>query len=333
MSLTRRSFLAGTGLAIVAGKRGRADDLSTPVAAAADARDGLARLRQLFDDPPPSARPMTRWWWFGGAVTADEITRELVFMRDAGLRGAEIQPVYPLAPDDPARSVRNLRYFTEDWWEAVRHAVREARRLSLQLDFTPGSGWPYGGPFVPVNLAARRLRALSKDVTGPRAFAWDLTPHVGGDERVIAVVAVPLAAGREPDLSRAQVLAGQPRTETNRDLGNRLSVEGWPVDAGDWRVFAFLDTPTGQQVKRATLGMEGYVLDHHSREAMDLFLRAAGDGAIDAVRSAGDPPFGSVFCDSLEVYGADWTPGLPDEFRARRGYAIEPLLPALWSDE
>src|SRR5262245_11935060 len=112
--LSRRSFLAGTGLAIVAGRRGAADDaVGTPRAEAAPGRDGIGRLRQLFDDPPPSARPMTRWWWFGGAVTPEEITRELVFMRDAGLRGAEIQPVYPLVPDDPVRKVRNLRYFTE----------------------------------------------------------------------------------------------------------------------------------------------------------------------------------------------------------------------------
>ena len=35
---------------------------------------------------------------------------------------------------------------------------------------------------------------------------------------------------------------------------------------------------------------------------------------------------GSVFCDSLEIYGSDWTPGLPDEF-ARDFKAPEPTLP------
>ena len=35
---------------------------------------------------------------------------------------------------------------------------------------------------------------------------------------------------------------------------------------------------------------------------------------------------GSVFCDSLEVYGADWTPRLPAEFARRRGYEIVPVL-------
>ena len=34
-----------------------------------------------------------------------------------------------------------------------------------------------------------------------------------------------------------------------------------------------------------------------------------------------------MFCDSLEVYGADWTSALLDEFRTRRGYDLRPLLP------
>ena len=111
---------------------------------------------------------MTRWWWFGGAVTPAEITRELTFMRDAGLGGAEIQPLYPLAVDDAARGIRNLRYFTDEWYEVLRHTIREGRRLGLEIDFTLGSGWPYGGPFIPTSLSARRLAVLTRDVVGRR---------------------------------------------------------------------------------------------------------------------------------------------------------------------
>jgi hypothetical protein len=93
---------------------------------------------------------MTRWWWFGGAVTPDEITRELTLMKEAGLRGVELQPVYPVEVDDPQRGVRNIRYFSQDWFDCLRHTAKEATRLGLQFDFTLGSGWPYGGPFIPI---------------------------------------------------------------------------------------------------------------------------------------------------------------------------------------
>jgi hypothetical protein len=37
----------------------------------------------------------------------------------------------------------------------------------------------------------------------------------------------------------------------------------------------------------------------------------------------------AIFCDSLEVYDADWTADLLEQFRARRGYDLRPLLP-IW---
>ena len=197
----------------------------------------------------------------------------------------------------------------------LRHAVREARRLGLQLDFTLGSGWPYGGPFIPTNLAARRLRVLSQDVAGPREFSWDLTPQLIGDDRLVAVVVAPVVPGLELDLARAQVLGDQPTRELAQGVRRGSFVRARVAD-GAWRVMVFLDSPTGQQVKRPTLGMEGHVLDHHSAEAMALFLRAAGDRVMDALAPEGAPPFHSVFCDSLEVYGADWTEDFVAEFRS-----------------
>jgi hypothetical protein len=65
------------------------------------------------------------------------------------------------------------------------------------------------------------------------------------------------------------------------------------------------------------------VLDHYSAAATDAHLKAVGDPMLDAV---GSELVGSVFCDSLEVYGADWTPRLPAEFDRRRGYDILPVL-------
>ena len=288
-------------------------------------------MRGVFTAPPEAGKPMTRWWWFGGAVTPEEVTRELTFMKQAGLRGAEIQPVYPVAMDDSARGIRNLNYFSEEFLAVVRHAVREARRLKLQLDFTLGSGWPYGGPFIPTSLAARRLRVLSQDVVGPKDYSWNLTPHLAGDDRVVRVVATPVFPDARLDVARSRVLADQPKPGIAQGV-RRGSFVRTRVEDGTWRLMVFLDSPTGQLVKRPTVGMEGYVLDHHSREASALFLRAAGDRVMNALASEGAAPFHSVFCDSLEVYGADWTQDFLAEFEKRRGYDLAPYLPALFHD-
>jgi hypothetical protein len=65
------------------------------------------------------------------------------------------------------------------------------------------------------------------------------------------------------------------------------------------------------------------VLDHYSAAATQAHLHAVGDPLLDAVPAE---LVGSVFCDSLEVYGADWTPRLPAEFARRRGYDLLSLL-------
>ena len=57
------------------------------------------------------------------------------------------------------------------------------------------------------------------------------------------------------------------------------------------------------------------MLDHYSAAAIEAHLQAVGDLMLDAVPAE---LVGSVFCDSLEVYGSDWTATLPAEF-ARGG--------------
>jgi hypothetical protein len=326
--------LGATGLGLAAGVHANTAAPTAASGATADetTTDKLAALRETFLNPPYTAKPMTRWWWFGGAATPEEITRELEMMREAGLRGVELQPVYPVEVDDPKRGIHNVRFFSQEWFDLVRHTAKETKRLGLQFDLTLGSGWPYGGPFIPVELSARRLRVLMQDAAGPSEFTWDLSPELVGEERVVAVVATPVLASQQPDVSRSQVITDQIGEITAHNMPIGMGLSRWPVPAGEWRIMVFIDSPTGMQVKRPTVGMEGYVLDHFRREALDLFLRAVGDRTLEELKSLGFPAINSVFCDSLEVFGADWTPKFMEEFRKRRGYDLAAYLPALWQD-
>jgi hypothetical protein len=331
-SYSRRQFITRTGLAgLAASWTGRqavpenrqAEDVEGPI------ENGWEKLKAVFLEPPQSARPLTRWWWFGGAITPEEITRELTLMREAGIGGVELQPVYPLEVDDPHRGIRNTRYFSEEFNELLRHTVRETRRLGLQFDLTLGSGWPYGGPFIPVNRAARQLRVLSRNVAGPGQLSWDLSAEIQEDENIIAAVATPVLPSGKPDLAHSLVITNQIRTHSKEREITFRGFDQAELPSGLWSVQVFLDVPTLMQVKRPTLGMEGYVIDHHSREAMSLFLDAAGNQVIDQLKSVANPPLHSAFCDSLEVYGADWTTHFITEFQRRRGYDFRPYLPAL----
>ena len=314
---TRRRFLSFTGGASIA-------PTVTRYAAAADVKS----LQAAFLNPPADARPKTRWWWFGGAITPDEITRELTFMRDAGIGGVELQPVYPVAADDPKYGIRNTPYFSDAWFDLVRHTARETERLALQFDFTLGSGWSYGGPFVPVELAARRLRFFHQTIEGPAHGSFDflLGQLVEGDE-VECALAAPVLPSGTLDITQSKVLA------RGREAAHlAFSPAAWQVPAGKWVLMLFVNAPTRQQVKRPTIGMEGFVLDHFNAKSLAVFLTAVGDRTFRDLESAAVRPIHSVFCDSLEVYGADWTNALLHEFQQRRGYDLAPYLPALWQN-
>jgi len=88
----------------------------------------------------------------------------------------------------------------------------------------------------------------------------------------------------------------------------------------------FVLSHTRQQVKRAAVGAEGWVLDPFSHDAVATHLKAVGEPLVKAFGAT--PPY-AIFSDSLEAYGADWTPSLPAEFLKRRGYDLIPHLAEL----
>jgi len=107
-----------------------------------------------------------------------------------------------------------------------------------------------------------------------------------------------------------------------------------PLKPGEELVATFGDRavvsmPTGMMVKRASIGDEGLVLDHYSRRALQTHLDAVGEKLWNAVKG---PGIRSFWCDSLEVFQANWTPRFLDEFARRRGYDLKPLLPLLFGE-
>lgn len=82
---------------------------------------------------------------------------------------------------------------------------------------------------------------------------------------------------------------------------------------------------TKQKVKRAAPGGEGWVVDHFDRDAVAHYL----DRFEQAFATSGVPYPHTFFNDSYEVYQANWTPRLFDEFQKRRGYDLREKLPEL----
>jgi alpha-L-rhamnosidase len=278
--------------------------------------DSVASLRQEFLNPPDDARIMMRWWWFGPALEDEELARELGTMKEGGIGGVEIQPVYALALDDPGKGIRNGPYLSDDFLRSVSFANQTARQLGLRVSITLGSGWPYGGPHIPVTQAAGKLRLATASL--PAGADRMALPALENGESLLAAFVVAGTTAKYDPLAAKRV--------SLPEVGARaLSVPA--VSDAERVVLFFISSRTGQQVKRAAVGAEGFVLDHFDRAAIEHHLHYAGERLMQAF---GDQPPVSVFSDSLEVYESDWTPNFLSEFERRRGYDLTPYLPELF---
>ncbi len=302
----------------------------------------IASLRAGFANPPNEARPMVRWWWFGTAVVKPEILRELQQMKADGIQGAELAFEYPQVLDDPAKGLKNLPFLSPEMLDDVAYAQAEGRKLGLRIDLTLCSGWPYGGPKTTLAEAVTRIRVAQ--VAVPAGASSVAAPSLAEGEsliatdiaEIVATPAVPAAApAREPGgagtfAGRGGRTAGPPPPAYDAASAKPLVVTGTsaavtPSDKPRTALF-FILGHTKQQVKRAAVGAEGYVLDPFSHVAVADYLKDVGGPLIGAFGTT--PPY-AIFSDSLEAYGADWTPNLPAEFQKRRGYDLIPHLPEL----
>ncbi|ADW68273.1 glycosyl hydrolase [Granulicella tundricola] len=270
----------------------------------------VAAVERGFVSPPNEAKPMVRWWWFGPAVEKPEIRRELEQMKADGLGGAELAFVYPEVLDDAAKGLKNEAFLSPGMLGAVTYAQAEGRRLGLRIDLTLCSGWPYGGPATTLEEAAGRLRMVALPLANG---ALPMVKLGDGDQVVGRFVA-------QGDAKKWDAATAKPVTDGAVPAGSSSS--------SDRVALFFVAGHTKQMVKRAAVGAEGYVLDPFSKEAVATHLKAVGEPLVKAF--GGTPPY-AIFSDSLEAYGADWTPKLPEEFKKRRGYDLMVHLPELWA--
>jgi hypothetical protein len=165
-------------------------------------------------------------------------------------------------------------------------------------------------PLYPRGLATMRLRSDSHELAPGRTTVSRPVPYEG-ESLIAAFIAQGALGDTEVDSFHELDLMG----------GGEIRV---PNGEGPRTLVFFFSSPTRQLVKRAALGAEGYVLDHYNQAAIETHLREAGDNLLKAAMPGS---IHSIFCDSLEVHSATWTADLLSEFRKRRGYDLQPLLP------
>lgn len=284
------------------------------------------QVKYQLAHPRKEARNRTRWWWYGCAVDKEEIKRELDIMLAAQIGGVELQVLYPLEPDNAESGIRNHEYLSPGFMDMIRFAAEEAALRGMQFDLTLGSSWPFGGPFIPEELCGQNVLPFTMDVQGPCRFSKDLTTVIYG--KVVGAV-----IGKMED---AQMLPDSITDITERVEDKYLF--NWPwgtqikeleVPKGLHKIVLFVSSDKKQRVLKPLRGGEGLIIDHNRKDSLRAFLEIGGDSIAEAV---GEGKIQNFFCDSIEVFGHNWTDIIYEEFRKRRGYELRPFIYALWGE-
>ncbi|MFT4093222.1 MAG: glycosyl hydrolase [Niabella sp.] len=156
------------------------------------------QLYQVFLHPPKKAKPWVYWYWMRSSVTREGITADLEAMKQAGIGGAYLMTIRKT--ENPPYINPPVVPLTPEWWQIVRFALSEARRLGIELAMTPCDGWALaGGPWITPELSMQKVVWTKTAIQGGRTFCGLLKqPETYKDYyKDIAVYAYPSPKGSD----------------------------------------------------------------------------------------------------------------------------------------
>jgi hypothetical protein len=148
-------------------------------------------LEQAFRNPPESTKPWVYWYWINDHISKEGITKDLEAMAKAGIGEALIGNIVDVT--NP-RYFGNIGVLSNEWWDCVVHAIKEAERLGIKVGMFNCPGWSQsGGPWVKPEEAMRYLHTKEYQVSGGKKLKMKLENLVAHFQRV-AIQAYPAPA-------------------------------------------------------------------------------------------------------------------------------------------
>lgn len=287
------------------------------------AGDTVDSLYSLFKNPPVEAKPFVRWWWNGDRLSKEEIIRQLDVMKAGGIGGVEINPIALPGENDPM-GIPAIEWLSPEWIEMVKVALKAAEERGMICDIIVGSGWPFGAEFLTKEEQTQLMTLTSHQVKGAGTVRFNVkellkeaSPHIHSqyDGMTMELYGLRLAPLEMDTFAPAKEIPFDKNAEI-------LEIE---VPEGEYILYALVKVIGFQAVINGAPGAAGPVLNHYNREAVDKFLNRMSDKLFPAIQ--GLKGFRAMFCDSMELEGANWCHDFAGEFKKRAGYDIEPYLP------
>lgn len=313
----------------------------------------------LFKNPSQQYGIRCWWWWLNGNVTKEAITRDLEEMKAKGFSGACIFDAGGQNQRGNGDVPEGPLWGSPEWKALYLHAINEADRLGLVMSLSIQSGWNLGGPDVKPEEAAKQIVTSEIKVNGGSKISEKLPlPKINdGYYMDLVVLAIPSKSfpGRQPirDFQNKAAtkevgwsvpetrpllfdVPGTPGEEDARlteviDLTAKFrdGTLTWDAPAGEWTVIRMGYSATHAEVSTSSGKWQGRVLDYMSEKHFNRYWDTHVDPLLKMIGDKAGKTLKYLQTDSFEAGGMNWSDGLENEFRKRRGYDPVPYLPVL----
>ena len=304
----------------------------------------LQSLAEQFQSPPMQYKPQVWWHWLGSNFSKEGITKDLEAMKEAGIGGATIFNIASSVQNTHAPIENNpwpeQTFRSEAYWEAIKHTMREAKRLGLTMGLhgTPGYATT-GGPWIPEERGMKTLVFSKVKITGNQPAKMSLKkpelPIYGGFNneglpfgavptnrqatwyKDVAVMAVPEKKNLSPDdvLEITQYM-------------DSTGLLNWQAPQGLWTVYRIGEAPTMAHPHPLPDDIIGKALevDKMSREDNIFHWEQLLDPLKEHIGEYFGNTFTYIWVDSYESGDQNWTPAFREEFIRLKSYDPLPWI-------
>ncbi len=325
-------------------------------------KEGTDELKQAFKNPPETSKPGVYWYFMDGNLSMEEMTKDLESMKAVGINHVIFLEVGIGVPRGPIDFMSEK--WQEHFVHAVRETERLGMRILLGAG--PGwcgSGGPWVKAeesmkhlvFSEKEVTGGKKVDIKLTIPEQRSTVWHTMKDPYYED--VAVYAIPNSAKpviddinekalyeRDPYSSKPNVkpylpaLAEYNEVNENKILNQKdiidvtefLQPDGrllWDAPKGKWTIVRMGKRVTGASTRPSPEPVIGLECNKMSKEHFANHLKNYTDVLLKktAPRKEGVGWTG-FHMDSWESGAQNWTEGIVEEFKNRRGYNPEPYF-------